>query len=626
MEIELSLSNSNLLMAWLFGLVFTVVLAVTGGLFPSSLEKLRKVAFPALVFPGMIVALIYAVRGFGVLERPLVHWVFEKSAADSLRLGLIFDTVSLAVVIFGGIAAIAIGIRNRPSIRMSSAIALSWAGLGLAATSQTLWLAALGAGIQLLSRTFPLIENSSSPEADDARWIASTKRAWIGLASVLCGGAGLAAQGVHLDFFSPNGWSALENTSSAIVAGSLLIFGLLVMAAPAFASNSLYSRAAGGVEENLFVSETSLAWLSAVVFYRLIGNIHDPQWLLAIGSGAIVAVAGSLGALTFQSSRSSAIHLWLATFPAAILMFLPFIPPREAYLTFVGGIIVANGLWIAFDHRRTKAEIAAAAIFFLGAFGFCGWSTGAGLTHFFSKFEADPFLRAPVFVLLLLYAAFGWRIVIRGGDRAAAVTAHAKWTALGLFFVFGFGPLLSGRWGGGVLPDEIDWIEGANIWPWIKPVAEGSGTESSWLGFGVAHGLIAVSALIGIFAWRTAELFPFAKSYPKAARAAEGLFGLIRVQAATHEIFQRTGRLLSERVSSPVWERGIPRTVEAVFSVFRKFGTFMEIVIDPITAGGFARLFTPAAKLVQWFHGGNVRLYAWFALVWILIFSIYLTR
>lgn len=626
MEAEFSVSNSSLLMAWLFSLVFTVVSATIGGFFPARLERARKFFFPALIFPGLIVALIYAARGFGILERPLVHWVFEKTATDALRLGLIFDPLSLVVAVFGGVATSAICFKNGPTIRMCSALALSWAGLGLAATSQTLWMATLGMGIQLLSRTLPLIENISAPLADDARWIASSKRAWIGLAIVLCGGSGLAAQGVHLDFFSVGGWSTIEGTPSAIVAGALLIFGLMIMAAPAFASSAIYSRTEIAVQENLSVSETSLAWISIVVFYRLLGNIHDPQWLLAVGIGGAVATAGSLAALTFQTSRSNAIHLWLATFPVSMLMVLPFVPAREAHLYLVGGFIAANGLWIALDHRRSKLEISFAAAFLLGAFGFTGWSTAAGFTSFFSKFETDSFFRAPILILLLFYSAIGWRLVIRGGDRESTAPAHIRWATLGVFFVFAFGPLISGRWGAGALPEEADWLEGAKAWPWIKAGTESPEPELTWLGFGITHGIVAISSLIGIFAWKTSELFPFAKKYPRGARAAEGLFGLVWIESAAFGVLQKTGSLLSEKVSSPVWERIIPRGVVFLFSVLRRTGSALESGVDPITSGAYGRIFTPAAKLVQWLHGGNVRLYAWFALIWILIFSVYLTR
>jgi hypothetical protein len=625
MGVELFSSNSDLLMAWLIGLAFTLVAAVIAGLFPSRLEPIRKSAFAIMVFPAVFVALLYAFRGFGTLERPIVHWVFEKASQDSLHLGLVFDPLSFTVVLFTAAASSAICFRNRPSIRMSAALALSWMGIGLAVSAQTLWMAALGIGIQLLSRTFPLIEGSQSPESDDSRWIASTKRAWIGLASLLCGAAGLAAQNVKLDFFSDSASALLESTPSAWIAGGLSIFGLLVMAAPAFSSGALYANVEKSVEENLFVSETSLAWIAVIIFFRIFGNLHEASWLLAVGIGASVAVAGSLGALTFQTTKSNAIHLWLSTLPVATLMILPFIPAREASLYLLGNIVVSNGLWIILDHQKTKAEIAAAVVFFLGAFGFVGWSSSAGLVSFFSKFETDPLLRVPIFLLLLLYAAFGWRIVFRGGDRKDTSSQLGKWVALGIFFVIGFGPLLSGRWSGGAIPGEPDWIEGAKTWSWIKAGVPES-TDAEWIGFAVTQGLVVLSAILGIFAWRSAELFPFSKKYPRGAKAAEGLFGLVWIQEGCFIILRRAGAFGADRVSARIWERGIPAMVGGVLKGFQKAGSVGERVVDPLTSNGYGKLFSPAAKLVQWLHGGNVRLYAWFTLIWILIFSIYLTR
>ena len=73
---ELFTLDSNLLIVWMYGLIFTLGMAVFAGLFPDRLEKVRKSAFAFMIFPGLVFALVYAVRGFGTLERPLVHWVF----------------------------------------------------------------------------------------------------------------------------------------------------------------------------------------------------------------------------------------------------------------------------------------------------------------------------------------------------------------------------------------------------------------------------------------------------------------------------------------------------------------------------------------------------------------------
>jgi hypothetical protein len=625
MGVELFSSNSNLLMAWLYCLIFTAGTAFLAGLFPVRLERLRASALLIMIFPGLVFALVYAFRGFGVLERPLVHWVFDKAEPEALHLGLVFDPLSFSAVLFTGASMIALCFRNRPSIRMSAALALSWVGLGLAVSSQTLWLAAFGIGIQLFSRTFPIVETGESTDGEDGRWIASTQRAWIGLLCVLCGAAGLAARGIRLDFFSDTAWTNLESGPTTWVAGGILVFGLLVIAAPAFASNALFSPLKQDAEENVFVSETSLSWIAVIIFFRVLSNLHETPWLLAVGIGAAVATAASIAALTFQTSKSSAIHLWLSTLPVTTLMVLPFLSPRETSLFIVGSMLAGNGLWLALDHRRSRLEIAAAAVFFLSAIGFAGWSTAAGFSSFFSRFDGDPALKAAIFFLFLLYMSLGWRLVLRGGDRHEGRPAIGKWIVLGLLFVVGFGPLLSGRWGGGAIPGEPDWIEGAKAWGWIKPAVAES-LDSDWTGFGISQGLVLVSALLGIFAWRSATLYPFAEKYPKGARAAQGLFGLLRLQEALFHFVKQAGRLGVEKVSQPVWERALPFVVERLFSGFRRIGSYSEKTTDALTSDGYGRAIAPAAKLVQWLHGGNVRLYAWFTLIWILIFSIYLTR
>jgi hypothetical protein len=200
-----------------------------------------------------------------------------------------------------------------------------------------------------------------------------------------------------------------------------------------------------------------------------------------------------------------------------------------------------------------------------------------------------------------------------------------KWIALGLLFVVGFGPILSGRFGGGAIPGEPDWIEGAKGWAWIKAGLLEAG-DPEWLGFGVGQSLGFVAALIGIFAWRSSELFPFAARYPRGARAARGLFGLLWIQDGIGGVLRRAGEIWADKISAPIWDEWLPRAVGGVLKALRATGSFVEDATDSLTSTGYGRLFAPAAKLVQWLHGGNVRLYAWFALIWILIFSVYLTR
>jgi hypothetical protein len=625
MELDLFPSQEILLMVWFYCLIFTGVCAAASVLFANRLERFRKAVFGVSILPGLLLALAYALRGFGTLERPLAHWIFEKNELFALHIGLLFDPLTFAVALFFGVSAFAVCIRNRPSIRMSSALAFSWFGICLVASSQTIWMAALGIGIQLLSRIFPQTEAEDIKNIVDDGWSATTRRTWAGFIVLLVGAAGLAAAGVQLDFFTETKWAALEELNPKTIAGGLLFLGLLVVATPAISARSLSDDTEGRTEESVSISEASLSWAAIILFYRLFANIQEPTWLLAVGIGAAISTLGTLLVLPFQKRKGNAIYLWLATMPMATLMILPFLPSREAFLYLVGSIISFCGLWISFDHERTKTDLTAVVVFLLAAFGFVGWTTSSGLVVFFSSFEADPFLRAPIFLLLFFFMAFGWRIGIRGGSREGRQTNLPKWIALGLFLILGFGPLISGRFGGGAIPGEPDWIEGAKSWAWIKSGSLNAG-DSEWLGFSISQGLILLSGLTGFFAWRTAELFPFAANFPRAAKAAEGLFGLVWLHALFFRTVSIVGKFWVFGISETLWERRVPQLIIGLTSVFKTAGALFERLADPVTSSGYGRFFFPASKLIQWFHGGNVRLYAWFTLVWVLIFSLYLTR
>ena len=625
MNPELFSSQSSVLMAWLYSLAITTVLAVLIGIFPSRLERLRKGIPLLLIFPGLVVAVVYGAQGFGVLEKPAVHWVFEKEAPDALRLGLLFDRVSFIATTVFGLVLVLLGFKNRPTPRMSAALALSWVGVALVATSQTLWIAVIGVGLQLFSRVFPIIEESAFSTGEDRRWASPLLRSWIGLLCVVAGGGGLAAQGIQLDFVSTTPWITAGAEGSSMVAAALLFFGLFLMASPALASPALYTDTSGSCEEQIFVSEASLSWAVAMIFFRLLGGLHGTEWATWIGLGAAIVTACSLAPLLFLRNRRSAIHLWLSCFPTVTLMSLPFISESSARLAMMGALVAFSGLWVSLDHRRARSEIVQAGIFFLGAFGFVGWATAASATEFFSMTETAPLLCGSFFVVLVLYFALGWRIVLRGGERKNDTSMIAQRMFLAVIFLVGFGPLLSGQWAGGGLPGELDWIDGAKAWAWVQ--AEGAPRpELDWVGFGLSQALGLIALLLGTFAWRRADLFPFAEKYPRGAIAAEGLFGLLWIQAKLSSSVKIVGSFLTKSVSERIWIRGIPTAVMWAFRIFRISGAAVERGVDPLTAGSYGRVFVPAAKLVQWLHGGNVRYYAWFALIWVLFFSIYLTR
>lgn len=618
-------TNFDLMSAWLVGLILSLMLSFAFNAWATKLEKVRCIGFTLMIFPAILITPMLAWRRFGDFDRPLVHWIFEKNAHEALRLGIGFDSISFAVSIFFAIALMAISFRTKPSIGVSAALVHSWVGLSLAATSQTLWMAVLGMGIQILSRIFPLMNSSDFPETSDARWVVGTKRGWIGTLFVLCGGCGLATLGVHLDFFSGTNWSALEASAPSLIAGGLLISGLLMIAAPAFSSHTLYEKNAESTDFIGFITENALSWISVIMIYRLFGNIHDSIWLQVIGFIAAAMVIASLITIPFQTVKHGAIHLWLGTLPVASLLILPLVPAHDASLYLIGSIVAFCGLWISFDHGGKLIDKVGSAVFFLAATGFIGWSTSAGLLTYFSRAESDPVFIGITAFLLFVFGTLGWRILLSAGNESIRPFAGVKWAALALLFLLGFGPVVSGRWSGGAIPLDVDWIEGAKSWPWVR-LAEAERPDANWLGFGLAQSISVLSLLFGSLLWRGAEIFPFAKRYPGGARFAQGLFGMVGLSEFLGRSFKATGEFFSREFSARIWEQVIPRTVEFVFTGFRRLGATAERWTDYFTRESYGKIFRSPAKLTQWFQGGNARLYAWFALMWIFVFALYLNR
>ncbi len=622
---ELVASQTFLLALWASVMVATCIGAIAVSVWPRTLERVRKFLPAFLVSPGILVSILMLVRGFEPMERPLVHWVFEKSAADALRLGIAFDTLSASVTLFFGLAVAAIGFRNRPTVQVTSAMILSWAGLSLVGGANTLWMALLGMGIQLFSRFLPILSATGAPEVEDARWASPAKRGWIALSILLCGAAGLAASGVSLDFAEVSAWKELDDTLNRVVASGLLIFGVFLIASPFFSSHVLYNASTESFEEGQFTSETALSWAAVLIVYRLFGNLGQTPWTLAIGIAAVFSLFLSVFATVFQSDHKNASRIWISSVPLYCLTIFPFLPAHEARLYLLGAILSFVGIWICLAHRRAPVEVVFSALFFGGVFGMVGWSTSAGVSHLYSVIETEPFYRGSSILVSILFAAAGWRLVLRANAEASAHHAAVKYTLVGILLVIGLGPLLSGRWSGGGVPFELDWLTDAKEWSWVRSLP-GSAGESNWIGFSIAQAILLLSLIFGTWIGAASPLYPLAERNPGGVQALRGLLGLLWIREWLGPALRRIASFWSVGVSTRFWENVLPAVAGKTGQTLRMAGAWAEKTTEPLTSNFYAEFFRAPAKLVQWLHGGNVRLYAWFALIWILIFSVYLTR
>ncbi len=618
-----------LLPAWLATLVFVFLASIGILFFPRIHARIVKGFLPILFFPSLVVMIGFIVQGLETSDRPIVHWIFHKEIHDSLRLGFLFDPVTLVISVVIGAVLVATSLRNRPPVTILSALGLGWVSVSLVASSKTFWTAALALGIGIIAKVVPILGGKSDPDPHgtsiDSLWMSSTKRSWIGLLVTLVGAAGLAAHGLHLDFFSEGTWTDLYGSPNTLIAGSFFLAGLLLQFLPMATSAIYHWDRPGFFEEENFIFETAMAWVSVLIIYRVLPNIRDTHWATGVQGAAMLCLAGSFLGLAFLETRRAAISFWLSNYPLFVLTILPALHGQAAFLFLAGSIVAFGGLFICLDHQKTRVDLGLAVFFFLGMFGFTGWATSLGTVEFFSRFEEAPVLVSLTALIWLIYAAFGFRIVLRGGDTPVRTVNLAKWITSGFLITLGFGPALSGRWSSGAIPEVSDWLDGAKDWPWIKPYAAETIT-TNWLGFGLVHGILLVGILLGIFVWATAKIFPFSENYPKGLRAARGVFGGDWLHRKWIDGLTKTGTLWAEKISDPVWERWLPQLSKSVLARLQRLGEWVEDISDHLTSARYAHLFSAPSKLVQWLHGGNVRLYAWFALGWILIISLFLTR
>jgi hypothetical protein len=627
-------SSSALLTAWLIVLAAGVLFVWFSATLPNAFRKARPALFAIAAVPILAVLILFAVRGFTTVERPIVHWIFDRENPFALRFGGILDPLAWIASLSFGVALYGITIRNRPNVRIVSAAMGAWIGLSWVASSKTVWTALLGIAIQLVSSILPLLPSGEEGSEEnhalaDDRWVAVTKRNWVAMACALAGATALVSLGIHMDFSPEQPWAKLEENYESATAAGLFLFGIVLLLTPAFSARAMHADASTkglvGSEERQFVFEGSLGWSAAIILYRLHDAMKDSHWPLVVAIAAAGVGLLSLPSLVFHEKRRNAAVQWIATLPALSLAILPLLPPQEAFLFLSALLPIAAGLTICFESPRTKAGVWVSGFFVLGACGLAGWTSSAGMAHFYSRFEETPALHGPIAVLWLLYCAVGWRIALRGHSDEKEPTAVVTGISLGLLVLLAFGPALSGRWSGGSLPEAPDWIANAKTWPWLEKFADAP-VETSWLGFAVSQSIWFVGILLGSFAWRSVRLFPFAEKGERGKEITSGIFGLYWISERGHRALESVGRFWVERVSSTLWERLLPFAVGAVLRAWARAGEWFERASDPLTSTMYGGTLRAPAKFVRWLHGGNARLYGWFALIWILIFSLYLTR
>jgi hypothetical protein len=624
--------NTTLLGLWTISLGAAALYAWTTAVLAKPFHRLGPAHAGVGIALPVAVLVAFAIVGFHTLDRPVFHWVLARENPVSLRFGTSHDPLAWVTAFCFGVALLALVIRNRPGVRATAAALGAWAGLCLVGSSKTGWTAFLGIAIQVVSSALPLLSGAGEEGVGfeyDSRWSASSRRSWIGLLLLLSGAVGLATLGVRLDFPIERSWARLDHGFPSVTAAALFIGGLATLMTTAFTARASQLAPVPGDESALelrhFSFEGAISWSALIIVFRLHDAMKGTPWPFVLSCACAAAAFLSFPSLLFNDRRSSAGAQWSASLPALVAAVIPMIPAQEAFFMMAAMTAVSGALLVCFQSPRGKMSVGFSVFFLLAASGLAGGSVSAGLARFFTGIEEAPIYRGIVAFLWLLYFSAGWRIAIRREGTREEPRPAVGAVALAFLVPIAFGPLVSGRWSGGSVPELLDWILAARHWPWLDRFTAAP-SETSWIGFGFSQAIWPLAILIGTFAWRSSKLFPFASRNPRAWEIVSGMFGLFPLHDLAARGLETAGGFWERRLSRPLWERAIPRATAAAFERLARLGHAIERVVDPLTAESYGRALRAPAKLVRWFHGGNARLYAWFALIWILIFSLYLAR
>ena len=622
-----------------FCIFFGCILMSWGGKLPRRGDWLAGL--------GILSLLILMVLSWGEHLQWVVGWIWPKTEALSVQVGLFSDLIGSSVSIVATLIA-AVVVANywanysgdsenakRPERQFAAGV-IGVAGVALSWLSATPWLAYVGIAITVIAG-FISLAVAYDTEADAVVASRFIKEKAAGLLLAVFGTSALTSLGVPFLFAQSGAISEFGSfpTESHLFAATLMMAGLSLIIQPFPVLSSLVWPSSLPPSTRTTYSQLFPAWATFAILFRLepslrtVGVLPTMGWVALIGA-LLILIMGLI-----QKDWKLSLSTWTAASFAVAISALCFSDPVCATSLMICSSLAAvtmSLLGVQLEKGggkknknptdRNRAVWAKVGVFLSAATasGFLGFVSATGIMGWLIHIAAEPALLVATPIVLLLVTVLGWRL-------AWQIAALNDSVASSWFFVLSPFLLLLlplslfwvGSFSGGAISGDVNsihWLASLGLGDvfgaQLKSADESAFITASWIHWGVlAFGVLAAW-------WCTARkqdllLLLHTKS-PTASRFIVGGYGAEFLLGHILSGVFYVGESLEKTVDRKLWGHWIPNGLKVAVEFISRQGARADYLASVRFSEGFRGAVSVPAKIIQLIHNGDVQWYLFLAI------------
>jgi hypothetical protein len=563
-------------------------------------------------------------------------WIWARDEPGAITVGMLQDPLGLAMVVLVAVVSGTVLLgqsvlsKNAHLEREMAGLGISTAGVALAWTSLTPWIAFVGQILAILGGFISI--GSRWDSALDAKLAAQfLMERSVGFLLAFLGMCVLGTSRVILSLNATELWIN-QNTvlHSTWLGAVLLLLGLFVQLQPFPFLGLLVSKSEGYLPLRIFMGQVLPAWAVFPLLVRLEPQFHSLGVFPHFGWVAFVSSIATVLAGLFQESWDLMIGIWLSGGFSLSIVLLAFSGPFSAMALFLGVSLAAVSLAGSAASlstsdpenasNRKKAIWFKAAVFLAAASGTgaVGFVSATGCIRWIAQSLAIPALAAGFLFCFSLYALLGWRLAWKIAHRRAS--SGSSWVIIFVSFFLLF-LSLGGIWTGTITGDVLQGSPDrfmTSLFDHFFGLIHGDILQSeNFISVsGLYWGTLVFSALLAYWvSGRKQDRWLILTSFfPKSSQFISGGYGVDLAMERGMEGVEWLGKLTEKLVDEKIWSVWIPKGLISVTHAVSEATHQADVKIYSVLSLILKKLVDLPGKILQLVQTGDLRWYLFFAL------------
>jgi hypothetical protein len=563
-------------------------------------------------------------------------WVWTRDEPGAITVGLIQDPIGFAMVIMAVLVSGAVLLsqsafsREASLERILAGVGISTAGVALAWTSLTPWLAFVGQILTILGG-FISIGSRWDSVLDSKIAAQFLMERSVGFLLAFLGTCVLATTRMALTLNSADLWSSQTDLlSSTWMGAGLLALGLFIQLQPFPFLGLLVSKSEGYLPTRILMSQVLPAWAVFPLLIRLEPQFHALEVFPYFGWFALFSTVATVVAGLFQNNWDLMIGIWLSGGFSLSVVLLCFSGPFPAMALFLGVSMAAislAGSASALDSEdtglpsnRKKVIWFKSAVFLAAAAGtgVAGFVSATGCIRWIAQSLSIPVLAAGFLFSFSLYVFLGWRLAWKATHFRKSTSSSWIILLVALFLLFiSLGGVWTGTATGGLLQNSPDrFMSSLFEHLFVSGHEDVLHSENYISAAGLYFGVLVFSVLLAYWVsggkqdrWSNlASFFP---------RASQFIASGYRVDLATGQVMEGIewlGKWAEKIIDEKVWSVWVPRGLIVSIRFISEKTHQVDANLTALLGSSLKKLVDLPAKLLQLVQTGDLRWYLFFAL------------